>query len=99
MLATRRSAPDHLGLVSVKLKSVGPHPPTNVTYAIRNTALELGTVTRLTEAVYLRVVSVEVWVKAMCTNKSEQICSVQKKQNRSENRSLWDTANQLGPGR
>ena len=35
----------------------------------------------------------------VCTNKSKQICGVQKKQNRAKNRYLWDTANQLGPGR
>ena len=62
MLSTRRCAPDHLSLVGVELKSVGPHPPAYVTYAVRNTALELGTVTRLIEAVYLRDVSVEVGV-------------------------------------
>jgi len=50
----------HLGLVSVELKSVGSHPPAHVAYAVRNTALELGTVTRLTETVNLSVVDVEV---------------------------------------
>ena len=99
MLATRRSAPDHLGLVGVELKSVGSHPHTHVTHAGRNTVLELGTITRLTEAVYLRVVGVEVGVQAVCTNQSNQICGVQKKQNRPKNRFLWDTAEQLGQGR
>ena len=61
MLAARLSASDYLSLVGVELKSVGPHPPAYVTYAVRNTTLELGKVTRLTEAVYLLVVSVEVW--------------------------------------
>jgi len=99
MLATRRSAPDHLGLVSVELKSVGPHPPAHFAYAVRNTVLELGTITGLTEAVYLRVVRVETaGVQAVCTNQSDQICGVQKKQNRSKNRSLWDTADQFGQG-
>jgi len=36
MLATWRSAPDHLGLVIVVLKSVGSHALTHVAYGVRN---------------------------------------------------------------
>jgi len=82
MLATWRSAQVHLSLVSVELKSVGSHPPAHVAYAVRNTSLELGTVTRLTEAVNLSVIGVEVGVKAVCNNQAKQIYGVKKKQNR-----------------
>jgi len=88
MLAMWRSVPDHLNFVSVELKSVGSHPPAYVTYAVRNTALELRTVTRQSEAVNLSVIGVEVGVQTMCTNQSKQICGVKKKQNRPKNRSL-----------
>jgi len=77
MLATWRSAPDHLSLISVELKSVGSHPPAYVAYAVRNMALELETVTRLTEAVNLSFIGVEIGVQAMCTNQSKQIWGVE----------------------
>jgi len=94
MLATWRSAPDHLRLVSVELKLLGSHPPANVAYAVRNTALELVTVTRLIDAVSVNVISVEMGVQAVCTNPSKQICSLKKKQNQPKNRSLGNTGDQ-----
>jgi hypothetical protein len=76
-LAKRRSKPNSLGLVGVELKSIGTHPLAHVTYAVRDTALELATATRPTEAVYLRIVCIEVRDQTVCTNQSKQICRVQ----------------------
>lgn len=47
-----------------------------MTYTVEDTFLELGTVTRLTEAINLCVVIVGVMVQAVLTNQSKQIGSV-----------------------
>lgn len=63
--AAWRSEPDHLSLANVELKAVGSQPFTDVADAIGDAALKQGAATRLTEAINMYVISVEMRIQAM----------------------------------
>jgi len=70
-----------------QLQSIGSHPQRDVINTLRQTTLLLGCCIRFAETVYLRVVGVFIIVDHGFL--SVIVHRVQKKQDRTKNRSLW----------
>jgi len=63
MLSAIRRAPDDFGLRCVQLESIGTHPRRHVVDARRHLKLKLCSNCRVTAAIYLRIISIQMWTQ------------------------------------
>jgi len=71
MLSATRRAPDDFGLGSVQLESIGAHPRRHVVDTRRHLKLKLCSICRVTAAIYLRIVSIQIWTQIVLLNKPQ----------------------------
>jgi len=80
MTTACRTAPDELRLQCIQLQPVAAHPPPHVVEAPWHAMLEQADISRLTPAVNLRIVRIQVGMQTMFGDQRHEIGGVQHKQ-------------------
>jgi len=98
MLTSAGRTPEDLGLTGIQLEPVTPHPQGDLVDTRRYPLLELRCRRWMAGAVYLRVVSIQMWPGLILVDQLQQVRRIQHEQDRSEDRPLWYSAQKKGKG-
>ena len=71
MLSATRRAPDDFGLGSIQLESIGTHPRRHVVDTHRHLKLKLCSICQVTAAIYLRIISIQMWTQVLLLDKPQ----------------------------
>ena len=88
MLTSAGRTPDDLSFTGIQLEPATTHPGGDLVDTPRCPLLELRCRRWMAGAVYLRVVSTQMWPKLILVDQPQQVRHIQHKQDRSEDRPL-----------